>query len=114
MTPKLSTRAPKRERSKVRSSHTQRILIFVLDAGETRNQEENKEAKAPYQHKPRKLYTKVNMEITLDTVVPDLPKKNELIPKPDDEAFQNELDKIQKDIDECYKKMVFDDYRRSN
>lgn len=68
-----------------------------------RRHEENKE-RQPYVHKPRKVF-KERTEVTLETVVPDLPKKNEIIAKPDDEAFQKELDKIQETIDECYKKM---------
>ena len=46
------------------------------------------------------------MVVTLETEIPDLPKKNEILPRPDDELFQAELDKIQKEIDDAYKKMV--------
>jgi len=70
------------------------------------NHEENKEAKQPYVHKPRKPHYKEKIVVTLDTEVPELPKKNEIHPKPDDDAFQNELDKIQKSIDDLYKQMV--------
>jgi uncharacterized coiled-coil DUF342 family protein len=70
------------------------------------NQEENKENKGQYVHKPKKNYYKERIVVTLETEVPDLPKKNELHPKPDDDHFQNELDKIQKSIDDLYKQMT--------
>lgn len=69
-------------------------------------QEENKESKGQYVHKPKKTHFREKIVVTLETEVPELPKKNEIHPKPDDDAFQNELDKIQKGIDDLYKQMT--------
>jgi len=71
------------------------------------DQEETKEGKGQYHYKSKnKPHYKDRIVVTLETEVPELPKKNELYPKPDDDVFQNDLDKIQKDIDDCYKKMT--------
>lgn len=69
--------------------------------------QEHKGEKPQYKHKPRNnYYNREKIVVTLETEIPELPKKNEILHKPDDELFQAELDKIQKDIDDIYKKMV--------
>lgn len=71
------------------------------------NGEEQKKEKTVYHHKAAKNpYYKEKFVVTLETVIPDLPKKNEMHPKPDDEVFQTQLDKVQKDIDDTYRKMT--------
>jgi DNA repair exonuclease SbcCD ATPase subunit len=70
---------------------------------EERKFEERKPGQG-YKGRP-KLYYKDRIEVTLDTVIPDLPKKDQKLSMPDDEHNQKELDKIAKQIDELYKKM---------
>jgi hypothetical protein len=69
-----------------------------------RNQGDRKPGQG-YRGKPKLVY-KEKIEVTLDTVIPELPKKDQRLSMPDDEAHQKELDKIAKQIDELYKKMV--------
>lgn len=68
-----------------------------------RNQGDRKPGQG-YRGKPKLVY-KEKIEVTLDTVIPELPKKDQRLSMPDDEAHQKELDKIAKQIDELYKKM---------
>ena len=66
-----------------------------------------REPREPFKYKPRhRGLAGEKIIVTLETVIPDLPKKNDIHPEPSDEAFQAELDKFQKDVDDCYKKMV--------
>lgn len=45
------------------------------------------------------------LEVTLDTVIPPLPKKEERLAEPNEDAHEKELDKISAEIEELYKKM---------
>lgn len=45
-------------------------------------------------------------EITLETKVPELPKKNERINQPDDAQFEKQIQNLYAEIDDLYAKMV--------
>merc|ERR1711907_478152 len=48
---------------------------------------------------------KEKINVTIDTEIPALPKKDERLKQPDDEAYHKRLDDIATQIDQLYKKM---------
>ena len=71
---------------------------------EDKDNNENKEQGEKMERK-KKPY-KERVMVTLETVVPEMPKKHEKLAEPDTKVYDAEYEKLQKEIDATYLKMV--------
>ena len=66
---------------------------------------DNNENKGEKQERKKKQFRERIM-VTLETVIPELPKKSEKLSEPDTKVYDAEYERMQKEIDAIYVKMV--------